>query len=126
MNLHQHLVSVRARIKDPSHWTTGTCARDSQGRPLSEADTNDLCAFCLMGAVLHEAEMLTEASIEDYSPDKDVLRSKLLAAVDDSVRALHGHCSIPTVNDNPNLGHPAVLAVLDHAIARSQAHAVAS
>ena len=92
------LVGARDVLADPAAWTTGTVARDSQGRPTA-VHADDAVSWCLASAVTLAAG------------DGSVSRARdCLDAV------LDGH-NVSGHNDYPGRTHADILDTLARAIA---------
>lgn len=102
------LQQTRDLLSDPGRWTRGSFARDAD---LSTVSVNDdrACAWCLQGALARVTNW-----DERYLAAQHALVS--LIPLDDRDRPVH---HLPSLNDQ--VGHAAVLALLDEAIARESA-----
>lgn len=109
MPLNQTLVAARALIADPTHWTTGTCARDEDGIPESHTAKEAVC-WCAMGAIFK--------AIRETDPDgtRGPLENACFTALDDAVLELWPEDPSNIVGVNDKRGHTAVLQAFDRAI----------
>ena len=104
MNAAFFLSAARAIIAEPVRWTRYSAARNVRGQPVPAVDGLARC-WCAYGA-LEAVGGLADG------PAGDLLR--------DAAEAVHG-ASVVTCNDR--LGHAAVLAMYDRAIALAAAEA---
>lgn len=110
MTLVETLKAARARIADPKRWTTVYCARDSRGDGLTWGFDRHAVCWCALGAA--------EAEIKDAAQWPH--RVKLYRRLNDAAEELFGKAA-SEVNDDPYLGHAAVLQIYDKAIQDSEA-----
>jgi hypothetical protein len=116
MTDHKQLIlkaldTIRSLVADPATWTTGTMARDAQGKSVEPHNPSAVC-FCTFGAV-HKA-----------SPRH--LRTAIWCKMGEVSSRLYGCSSVIDVNDGlfpiadvePRL---AALAVIDGTIAEANA-----
>lgn len=99
--------SMKATLKDPSHWTKGHFAGDAQNDMVLVMDESAVC-FCLAGALLKHESIL---NLNDRCPKAwRIMRN---AAV------MRGYLTIPDFNDDPETTHQDVLNFLDECIAEA-------
>lgn len=104
MNLREALIAARAVIEDPKHWTTEVAARDAGGEHVGSRSKDAVC-WCAYGAGV---------KVAGYGG----LLARVVSALDTEARAcgFDGYMAITEVNDK--MGHAAVLACFDRAIAK--------
>lgn len=97
------LKAARAKIADPANWTTEVLAKDTKGEQVDFSHPS-ACQWCGLGA-LFAVDGLYTGSAADLYHAAQVLYKKSPASVNDQ------------------LGHSAVLAIYDYAIAKAEAEA---
>jgi alpha-D-ribose 1-methylphosphonate 5-triphosphate synthase subunit PhnH len=100
------LVTARATLSDPAHWTQDTWARDQDGQSVT-VQSSTAVRFCAAGAML---KALLDVGTPYYL--EHVLNCVAACADQDD----HNMCGVTAVNDVG--GYAAVLALIDRAIAK--------
>lgn len=103
MTLLETLVAARARIADPKNWTVAADARTAGGFCVSAWSERATC-WCAVGAL--------QAEYGGYGAEYQMGLAHLVKAA----QALHQTNSVIDLNDDPSLGHSAVLKIYDKAI----------
>jgi hypothetical protein len=98
------LRAVRAKIARPECWTQKASARNASGYPVSIDDPEAVC-WCLAGALGCVLYMERDAKTEAMA----------LLQCDERVEG-----RVVAFNDDPNITHADVLAVLDRTIAKAE------
>lgn len=104
------LKGVRNLVKNKEHWTQGTYARGSDGHPVdfSEIQSDEVTKVCVKGACMR---------LLCYENGMQGMQDKVVRNLDKVASANLGGGLI-YVNDD--LGHEAVLRMLDMAIAEAK------
>jgi hypothetical protein len=101
----QVLITARALIADPTHWTRSFLACNAAGRPVHWCDPS-ATAWCAMGAIYRSAYEFVGNKEEATRIGKEVAKG---------VAPIWICRSLMTMNDV--LGHTAILAKFDKALA---------
>lgn len=105
------LVETKALIADPAHWTKDVHARDREGNEVYFNETNAV-RWCVDGALAKVCGMS-----EDWRTTRLYYKAnqRLAASVNELWATQFTSIGITDINDMH--GHPAVMKMLDHAIA---------
>jgi hypothetical protein len=96
------LIAARALIEDAKRWTTGACARDTDG-DIVQLNSDEAYCFCALGAVFRVVKKNLDLA---FAAEKELEKA---------ASELFGKTMID-VNDE--LGHAAVLRMYSWAIER--------
>jgi len=100
------LRAARSRIADPAAWCAGVMARAADGSEVDPRSTRAV-AWCAAAAVERAARDLHAGWHAEHAATR---------ALEGAARLLHGHYLPQEVNDDPELGHAAVVELYDAAI----------
>jgi hypothetical protein len=103
--MRDQLIAIKELIKDPVHWCQGELAQNKEGQPTLPINPDAYC-WCFRGA-LYKVLGVTEPP--NNCPLEDLL-------LDTSLKLYGVGPGLVGVNDD--IGHEAVMKVLDHAILR--------
>lgn len=99
MNTLEAIKAVRKLITDPKHWTQGAFARDANGNSTDTCGPNATC-WCIAGAI-------TKVDIDAKGINGDIYGELAKSTEGDGI-----------VYVNDNLGHKAILNVINKTITR--------
>ncbi len=101
------LKALGTLLNNPSNWTKGTMARTINHQAVTASDKNAVC-WCLTGA----ARKVASSDIGKNYYDR----------VTNMAHALRPGGRVVTYNDSEHTSHSMILATIDNAIRREEAH----
>jgi hypothetical protein len=116
------LTAVRELLSDPARWTRRAYAKDANGGTFLQANDPEAVCWCLAGAchkVTGAASLIQALDNPRTSRLKDAVRDEI--AVSDVGCDPMALSSIAAFNDDSDVTHADVLAVLDRAIEKARA-----